>query len=155
MKSMEEYEQMSVRFREYLTRNGLNLTSQRCDLLRFIIDGLPHFDIEEMVATVRKKHAEISRATIYRNISHMEKAGLVRRMDFDENHAHFEIVTEGGHHEHLVCDTCGAIIEFTDEELENRISITAERHGFRMTNHNVRISGICNKCGNKAKEPVR
>jgi Fur family ferric uptake transcriptional regulator len=152
MKNKALYDRISAEFCAYLKGNGMALTVQRKNLLLHILEGPPHFDIEEMSGRVRAENAGISRATIYRTINHMEKAGIVRKMDFDENHAHFEITSNSNHHEHLVCVKCGSIVEFSDDTLEKRIEAMAGNHGFSITSHNVQISGICNKCIKQNKE---
>ncbi|MBD3390638.1 MAG: hypothetical protein GF418_01340 [Chitinivibrionales bacterium] len=133
-------------FEAYLKRHRLSYTSQRACVLNEILLGPAHFDVEALVDQVRRKKAGVSRATIYRTVSHLARAKLVRKMDFDEACARYEIVSKEHHHEHLVCERCGAIVEFTDPKLEQRIRRMADRHGMAMTRHFVQIIGLCDTC---------
>jgi len=137
---------LAVHFDTYLRANGLFRTTQRRAVVKYILDGPQHFDVEELAALVRRQQAGVSRATVYRTVGYLEKAGIIRKMDFNEQHAHYEVVAHGGHHEHLVCERCGVIIEFADAVLEDRIRKTAQSHGLDMTKHRVEIFGVCRKC---------
>jgi Fur family ferric uptake transcriptional regulator len=138
-------------FSGYLRANGLSYTSQRKIVLDEVLRGPTHFDVEDLVAQVRRKKAGVSRATVYRTVNHLARARMVRKMDFDESHAHFEVVSKGNHHEHLVCERCGRIVEFADSKLEQRIRRMADENGMVMTKHLVQIIGVCKECRFKEK----
>jgi Fur family ferric uptake transcriptional regulator len=138
-------------FTGYLRAHGLNHTAQRTTVLDEILKGPAHFEVEEVVDRVRRRRAGVSRATVYRTVNHLERANMVRKMDFDESHAHFEIVSEGNHHEHLLCERCGRIVEFADSRLERRIKRMAVENGMVMTKHFVQIIGVCKECVRKEK----
>jgi Fur family ferric uptake transcriptional regulator len=44
-----------------------------------------------------------------------------------------------------VCLSCGSVIEFNDEEIENRQELIAKQHGFRLINHSMALYGVCPK----------
>jgi Fur family ferric uptake transcriptional regulator len=142
---------IAASFDTYLRANGLVRTAQRHAVVAHILDGPPHFDVEELVDLVRRERAGVSRATVYRTVGYLEKAGIIRKMDFNEPHAHYEVAARCGHHEHLVCERCGTIIEFTDPLLEERIRKTAALQDMDMTKHRVEIFGICRKCREKKR----
>jgi Fur family ferric uptake transcriptional regulator len=146
MLSRNKREAVAESFRAYLWRNGLTGTSQRSLVLDEIIGGPPHFDVEALAHRVRGRNTGVSRATVYRTVNHLEKARIVRKMDFDESHAHYEVIVSGGHHEHCICQQCGRITEFTDPALERRIERVAEDCGMEMTKHRVQIFGLCAAC---------
>jgi Fur family ferric uptake transcriptional regulator len=110
-----------------------------------------HFDIEELFHEIRRKRIPVSRATAYRTIAHLEKAGLIRRLGFGEAHGHYEIAADENHHEHLVCKTCRKIIEFSHPAFEKQIQSIAESYKFRMHNHSVGIFGVCRDCTSRRK----
>ncbi len=136
-------------FATYLAANGLTFTAQRHSVLEQVLHGPTHFDVEELVDQVRRTRAGVSRATVYRTVSHLEKASIVRKMDFDQSHAHFEVISKGKHHEHMVCERCGKIVEFADSRLEQRIRRMAAEHGMSMKKHLVQIIGVCRDCSKK------
>ena len=50
------------------------------------------------------------------------------------------------HHDHLVCDRCGDIIEFHDEAIDRVQIDIADRYGFRLLHHSMILTGICSPC---------
>ena len=84
-------------------------------------------------------------ATIYRVLTQFEKAGLVKRHNFEGGYSLFELA-EGEHHDHMVCVKCNAIEEFMDEEIEARQTKIAAQAGFKTMDHNLTMYGICRKC---------
>jgi len=69
------------------------------------------------------------------------------------SHYHYEHVSGNSHHDHLICTTCGAVIEFHDEELERRQREICERKKFTPTFHNLQILGLCDACRRKGEQP--
>lgn len=87
-------------------------------------------------------------ATIYRNMHTLEKMGLVKRFDFGDGTARFELIHGGGdsHHHHLICTGCSMVVEVDEcfpAELENAI---AQRHGFSHVRHTLEFFGLCPRC---------
>ncbi|MEK9870609.1 MAG: transcriptional repressor, partial [Gammaproteobacteria bacterium] len=64
---------------------------------------------------------------------------------FEGGHSVFEMSSEK-HHDHIVCVRCGRVEEFTDEEIEKRQQVVADRLGFELTDHNLNMYGLCPDC---------
>jgi Fur family ferric uptake transcriptional regulator len=61
--------------------------------------------------------------------------------------ARYEPIRSGhGHHHHLVCDSCGTIIPFSDRELERAIARLADRVPMRVAEHEITLRGACEDC---------
>jgi len=131
------------RFRSFLVTEGLKLTREREALVREIFSTHYHFEADELLFRLKEKNTKISRATIYRTLELLVKGGMVRRVHLGEDHYHY----------HLVCTTCGTVIEFHDERLEKRQHEICEVHGFTPTFHNLQILGVCTSCRNKGERP--
>ena len=56
------------------------------------------------------------------------------------------------HHDHMVCTTCGKIIEFHDDELERVQEAAVRRHGFHANSHRLNIYGTCARCHKAAEK---
>ncbi len=138
-------------FMNYLNREGLARTPQRKAVLEEIVGGPSHFDVEELVKIIQCKSASVSRATVYRTITHLENAGIIRKIDFNHSHAHFELVKGASHHEHLICEKCGKVEEFVDSELELRIGDIARTNRFKIKRHTIQIFGLCECCSESSK----
>jgi Fur family ferric uptake transcriptional regulator len=143
----EPLERVKRRYQRYLTTHGYSDTQQRREILEEIYRKRRHFDVEELVREMRKRGSRVSRATVYRTISHFEKSGLVRRLSFDEDHAHYEITLGAAHHEHLICESCGRVVEITDSALEKCLRRILRAEGFSdEAAHTVEIMAVCREC---------
>ena len=87
-------------------------------------------------------------ATVYRSMHLLETMRMVKRFDFGDGAARFELLAEGddGHHHHLVCTRCTTVVEIEDcfpEELQAGI---ARRNGFKSVTHRLEFFGVCPDC---------
>lgn len=141
------------RFQQFLCGQGLKLTNERKALVREIFGIHYHFEADELLFKMKEKHVKISRATIYRTLELLVKSGMVRRVHLGEDHYHYEHVSGNSHHDHLICTTCGSVIEFHDPVLEARQREICEKKKFLATFHNLQILGICDACRRKGETP--
>lgn len=144
-------EHFKTRFREYLKSKGLTCTSQRDEILEYLIKDSTHFNAEALINSLRKRQLTVSRATVYRTLSHLVDGGFIREVAINSDQTHYEFIGASNHHEHIVCEICGLIIEFSDQQLEDRIEKIAHDQLFSITRHTVQIFGICRRCGEKQK----
>ena len=142
-----------ARFQDFLQQQGLKLTSERTALVREIFSTHYHFEADELLFKMKEKSVKISRATVYRTLELLVKSGLVRRVHLGEDHYHYEHVSGNSHHDHLICTTCGGVIEFHDEELERLQIAICEKKKFTPTFHNLQILGVCDSCRRKGQTP--
>jgi Fur family ferric uptake transcriptional regulator len=129
-----------------LRNAGLKVTLPRLKILEILEKADPHhMSAEDVYKTLLESGDDVGLATVYRVLTQFETAGLVKRHNFEGDHAIFEI-EQGEHHDHLVCLKCGRVDEFIDEVIEKRQEVIAKKSGFKMTDHSLTIYGICNKC---------
>jgi Fur family ferric uptake transcriptional regulator len=141
------------RFQTFLQTQGLKLTNERAALVREIFATHYHFEADELLFKMKEKAVKISRATVYRTLELLVKSGMVRRVHLGEDHYHYEHVTGNSHHDHLICTTCGGVIEFHDPALEARQLEICQRKKFTPTFHNLQILGVCDSCSRKGALP--
>jgi Fur family ferric uptake transcriptional regulator len=141
------------RFATFLQQAGQKLTSERAALVREIFSTHYHFEADELLFKMKGKNVKISRATVYRTLELLVKSGMVRRVHLGEDHYHYEHVTGNSHHDHLVCTTCGSVIEFNDPEIEQRQREVCARKRFTPTFHNLQILGVCDSCMRRGEQP--
>lgn len=134
------------RLREHLQTRNLRLTPERLNVLRGIMSREGHFDADELLEHLRRTQRPVSRATLYRTLEHLAEAGLVKRHHFGEGHALFESAFGRAHHDHMVCDRCGRVIEFVNEQIEALQEEVCKQHDFRPHGHVHQIFGACSNC---------
>jgi Fur family ferric uptake transcriptional regulator len=134
------------RLREYLRGRNLRMTPERRWVLQGVLSREGHFDAEELLQFLHRRHMPVSRATLYRTLDHLTASGLVKRHRFGQGHALFEHIYGRQHHDHMVCDRCGAVLEFVNDEIERLQDEVCRQHNFISTNHVMQIFGICARC---------
>ncbi|MGI8602616.1 MAG: Fur family transcriptional regulator [Verrucomicrobiales bacterium] len=86
-------------------------------------------------------------ATIYRLVTKLEEAGLVRRLGLHGRAMFFQLVVADHHHDYLVCTACGKI-----EDLDLRCPVEAlekeimKSRGYRSVYHELEFYGLCPAC---------
>lgn len=134
------------RFREYLRRYNHPVTQQRLRIAEIVFGTHRHVSAAEILRRLRSDQALVGKATVYRTLDLLLRAGLIREHDFGEGFRRYEPQPTRPHHEHLVCTTCGKVIEFEYEEIERMESEVAALHRFRPQHHKVEIYGMCDEC---------
>jgi Fur family transcriptional regulator, ferric uptake regulator len=106
--------------------------------------ALSAFDIEN---ELRAGDRAVARASVYRILDQLESLGLVQRVETRKSTVLYEPVRgERQHHHHLVCDRCGKLVPFADEELEKTIGKLSRRVNFEVSDHEVVLHGACDAC---------
>jgi Fur family transcriptional regulator, ferric uptake regulator len=143
------------RFEEYLQARGKRITQQRRILVEQIASRHEHFDADQLLLDLARKSAgrKVSRPTVYRTLSEMVDAGLLRKMVLG-GRAVYEHDYGYPQHDHLHCTECGQLIEFSSDELIQLREAVGRKHNFRVTGHRLIISGICSGC-RAARQRVR
>ena len=141
-----EHDAARATFGRYLKSKRLRATPVRFKILDEVMKGTGHFDAEELLGKLRSKGIKVSRATVYNTLEVFLRCGLVSKYRFGENHSRFERAFGRPRHDHLICLSCGDIIEFVNEKL-NRIQEEAcKEKNFRPQNSTLQIFGVCEKC---------
>jgi Fur family ferric uptake transcriptional regulator len=133
-------------FDDFLRRKSLKVTRERTSLFDEIFSTHRHFDAEDLVIRMRERGTKISRATIYRTLDLLHECGLVGRVRLNEEKYRYERLRKGEHHDHLVCSTCGRVIEFVDPAIERRQDAVCRTFDFVATSHSHQIRGVCSSC---------
>ena len=131
------------RFREYLTDQGLRLTRQREAIAEVFFHSGAHLSLLELLELARQRHAGVGYATVYRTMKILAECGLATEHKFAEGNVRYEPSVQGEHHDHLICVTCGKIVEYEDDEIERLQEELARRHGFRVVSHRHEIYAEC------------
>jgi Fur family ferric uptake transcriptional regulator len=133
-------------FKKFLKENRLKCTPERETILATVFAIHGHFDADELVDILKRERKRISRATVYRTLDLMVKAGLVQGMELGESRKMYEHTLGHKHHDHLICEECGRTIEFDDGVIELLQQKVCEQLNFQARGHSLRIFGCCDRC---------
>ncbi len=132
-------------FKEHLKQQGLKSTAQRDDITHVFFESKRHISVDELYRAVREVNPHIGYATVYRTMKLLTECGLAAERHFRDGEARYEIA-ESAHHDHMICERCGTIVEFEEEAIEALQAKVAARLGFRFTGHKMELYGVCRKC---------
>ncbi len=131
-----------------LKDKGMKYTEQRAVILQILLNIDDHLNAEEVHRIVKEKYPEqnIGIATVYRTLNFLEDVNLISSISFGKDGKKYEGNVTKEHHDHIICTSCGKIVEFFDEDIEKRQEDIATKNGFKITDHTMQIFGICQKC---------
>ncbi len=125
-----------------LDEEGVRLTGRRELVVNAIADKPGSFTPEALVDELRP-HG-IGRATVYRALDVLERLGVLTRVHLGACHA-FTVCDEG-HHHHLLCSTCKAVVPIDATVIESEIRKLAQRLRFQVDTHMLEFAGRCANC---------
>ena len=130
----------------YLEEKGLKRSRQRERIAAafFSLDG--HVTVEDVVERARREDPRVSLATVYRTMKLLADSGLATARQFGDGQTRYEAAEGRGHHDHLICTGCGAIVEFANDRIESLQEAVAKRHGFEVEQHKLELYGRCPQC---------
>jgi len=102
---------------------------------------------QEIFDHLRGSNRRVGIASVYRVLDELVSLALVTRVEVGQGVARYEPARGGHeHHHHMVCDTCGDVFPFADEELERTIGRLAGRVAFDVAEHDIVLHGSCAGC---------
>ena len=134
-----------------LRRHGYKFTPQRWAVIQVIASSEDHLTPATIYEKVRREHPKIGLVTIYRTLDILTKLGLICELHAGGS-CHSYTTSASEHHHHLICSSCGRVVDFSGydlSELEQRLSLET---GFDIEDHLLEFVGLCHSC---QKEAVR
>ncbi|MCA8970128.1 MAG: transcriptional repressor [Planctomycetes bacterium] len=137
-----ETEAVKAHFREV----GLRWTRPRQEIVDAAFGTHEHFSAEDLLHMIRARNPEtgVHLATVYRTLQVLEEGDFIEGLDVGKGSRLFEHTFGHEHHDHIICEDCGRICEFHDENMESLKDRAAQDFGFTMKRHSLRIYGACN-----------
>ena len=139
-----------------LRNHGFRSTFAREIILETLETTIEHLSPEEIYKKAIKDYPAIGLATVYRTLEILTELGLVNKLDFGDGRKRYELIENADnknyHHHHLVCASCGKIIDYSDfinDEIDflNKIEKKLEKkYDFKIEDHSIRFTGHCKNC---------
>lgn len=128
-----------------LKEKGYRLTSSRQKIVQALLNCGGHVTADGLLEVVHETDTTVGRMTVYRTLELLSELGLIRPVYQGTGAAHY-ILLDGGHHHHLICSGCDAVIEFEECGLQEMGKLLAERFDFLVEGHLVEFYGRCPNC---------
>ena len=142
-KQQERIDEVKRIFAEYLDRKGQRKTPERFAILEEIYQRTDHFDVEALYIHMKNNNYRVSRATVYNTLDLLVECDLVKRHQFGTNQALYEKSYGYKQHDHIICNTCGKVMEFCDPRLGEIEKTIADLFNFDVSHHSMAIYGTC------------
>lgn len=130
-----------------LREHGYRMTPQRLMVVAALQEVGEHFSAEDVHALARRTYPDLHISTVYRTFDLLEAEGFLTKTtgDFGDGLARYHLA-ERGHHHHLVCLECGAVIEVNESVLHLLEEVLLRDHGFQLDVEHLALHGRCARC---------
>jgi Fur family peroxide stress response transcriptional regulator len=143
MKPAEPHERL-VSFEQECRQRGLALTVQRRTVFEELSGRKDHPTADQVYEAVHQRLTSLSRTTVYRVLETLVETGFARRVHHPDAVVRYDPAT--GRHHHLVCESCGALVDLEDSEVPRVPLPNARGTGFRIRDYSVSFTGLCSDC---------
>jgi len=130
---------------ETLQKKGHRLTPQRMLVIEALHNADGHISAEEIYEQLHRRYPYANISTVYRTLELLRELSLVTETNFGEGRVRYH-VAEKGHHHHLVCRTCGNIMDLEESTLYPLREMLLQEYGFDADLRHLAISGECSEC---------
>ena len=141
-----------------LLENGHKMTPQRWAIISiFLLNKGRHLSADDVYGMLRETHPNQGIATVYRTLELLQEVQVIKRLDFGDGRARYELNEGGPHrHHHLICSCCDRIEQYEDDEADALLAALAQkigaRTGFAVDDHITKFYGLCGECQRKQKQ---
>lgn len=147
---VETLESILERLRDSIKKNSLKNSKQREEIIGVLYKSGTHLSPEEITHIIKTTDKNASISSVYRILSFLEKEGFITALEADKSGRRYEIAAKD-HHDHIICLSCGDILEFVNPEIE-RLQVDIARHiGAKLISHDMKLFVKCSKCQSVSK----
>ncbi len=136
------YEPVCSIFRRYLHAEKLKFTPERAMMLDAVLRNEGLFDPESLVDDLKRLGRAVSRATVYRTLAHLQDAGILKQVFFDNKQSYYEVIAGRQASDYLICIATGRVIEISSEKLRVLRDAICREHGFDPLSHQFHVYGV-------------
>ncbi len=130
---------------------GIRVTGPRRAIARVLEESQEHLDVEQITDRAKKLDPSVHRATVYRTLGLFKALGLVDELDLLHlrGDRHFYEIRTGGDHAHVICTSCGKVLEPAGEALDEVRRSMSSQTGFTLSYLRLEVGGLCPACQQK------
>lgn len=127
-----------------LKQSGVRITPQRHAILNYLVTSEAHPTADEIYKSLASNFPNMSVATVYNNLRVFLSVGLIKELTYGDASSRFDFITHD--HYHIICDSCGDIVDFQYPGLEEVEQLAAHITGFKVNSHRLEVYGTCPTC---------
>lgn len=123
----------------------MKYSRQRELILETLRNAHTHPTAEELYAQVKQQRPSISLGTIYRNLNLLVELGVIRKVE-SVGSASIRYDGRNDEHCHLVCSSCGKIMDINLDYFTSIDAKVLSDTGFTVSEHGIVLKGLCKEC---------
>ena len=127
----------------------MRYSKQSEEVLNTVLNSNNHPDAKEIYELVKLKIPNVGLGTVYRNLNTLAKEGLIRKIELDDGNDRFDKTLFD--HNHIKCIKCYKVVDINNNISKNEIIKIEKETGFKITDCNFNINGICSDCMKKGR----
>ncbi len=127
-----------------LHSRGFRLTLQRQAILDVLGASAMHLTPVQIHDRARRRLPGLTEPTVYRTLRQLALGGLVWQLQLENGHLAYELA--GRDHHHLVCVSCGEVIELPAAQLTAIYAKLETVSGFKLNHDHLTLTGLCAPC---------
>lgn len=124
-------------------------TTQRRAILRALEEAPGPLTAQELHARAQARADGLGLATVYRNLSELERRGRVVAVHLPSDATRYEPAGRG-HHHHFRCVRCDTVFELEAACPLAMLEDVTLPGGLKVTGHELVLFGLCERCAQES-----
>jgi Fe2+ or Zn2+ uptake regulation protein len=129
---------------DLLREGGGRVTTATRAVVQVLAAADGHLTAADIAQAVRQKHPDIHDSTVYRVLDRLAELGVVTHAHLGARPAVYHITNE--HHDHLVCESCGTVVDVPPGVMQPVARRVARDYGFELALGHFALGGRCVRC---------
>ena len=132
-------------FSDLLRKYNYKATPGRLAILKTLASSPKPLSVQNIYQKLKSKTDKV---TVYRTLEALADTDIVSKINFQRNHAYYELAEGREHHHHILCRHCGKIEDIQMHDLESleKAALKKTKSFSSIKSHSLEFFGLCKKC---------
>ncbi len=131
--------------RNLFKEKKLSLSHPRLLIYQELSNTLSPLSPLEIYQDLLKKRKKIGLTSIYRSLDLFESLEIVFKIT-NGSGVKYKLCELKNHHHHIICKTCGNVVELNFCDISDWSKKVAESTGYQVVDHQLNFFGFCRAC---------
>ena len=132
-------------FKSILLDRKVRRSHPRIQIYQELSDARTPLSAQELYRNLLKKEKKVGLTSIYRSLDFFESMGMVFKID-NGSSVKYKLCELEDHHHHIVCKSCGNVVELNFCDISGWSKKVAEFTGYQVIDHQLNFYGLCRRC---------
>jgi Fur family ferric uptake transcriptional regulator len=132
-------------FKNIIEEKKLKLSHPRLLIYQELSNAVTPLSPQELFQSLIRRKKRIGLTSIYRTLDLFESLGMVFKI-MNGSNVKYKLCELENHHHHIVCKTCGSVVELDFCDISKWSKKVMESTGYQVTDHQLNFYGLCKAC---------